>query len=175
MQASGPIVIAGFMGCGKTAVAGALAVHLNCKMIDLDEVITEREARSPARIIEEDGESAFRAIETITLHDVLRDGSVGVIALGGGAWITGTSRKLINQYARFTVWLDTPFDICWKRICLSDAVRPLGSSEEQARDLYERRRPVYALADLRLEVEETVSLDELALKIEGQLAHPGLP
>jgi shikimate kinase len=168
-------VIAGFMGCGKTAVAGALAVHLNCKMIDLDEAITEREARSPARIIEEDGESAFRAIETITLHDVLRDGSVGVIALGGGAWITGTSRKLINQYARLTVWLDTPFDVCWKRISLSEAVRPLGSSEEQARDLYERRRPVYALADLRLEVDETISLHELALKIEGQVAHPGPP
>ena len=175
MQASGPIVIAGFMGCGKTAVAGALAVHLNCKMIDLDEAITEREARSPARIIEEDGESAFRAIETITLHDVLRDGSVGVIALGGGAWITGTSRKLINQYASLTVWLDTPFEVCWKRISLSDAVRPLGRSKEQAEELYERRRPVYALADLRLEADEAVSLDEIALKIEGQVANPGLP
>jgi len=175
MQPSGPIVIAGFMGCGKTAVAAALAVHLNCKMIDLDEAITEQEKRSPARIIEEDGESAFRAIETITLHDVLRDGSVGVIALGGGAWITGTSRKLINQYARLTVWLDTPFDVCWKRISLSDAVRPLGRSKEQAEELYERRRPVYALADLRLEVDETVSLDELALKIEDQVAPPGLP
>jgi shikimate kinase len=174
MQASGPIVIAGFMGCGKTAVASALAVHLNCKMVDLDEAITEREARTPARIIEEDGESAFRAIETIALHDVLRDGSVGVIALGGGAWITGTSRKLINQYARLTVWLDTPFDVCWKRINLSDAVRPLGRSEEQARELYERRCPVYALADFRLEADEAVSLDELALKIEGQVAHPGL-
>jgi shikimate kinase len=175
MQASGPIVIAGFMGCGKTAVAGALAVHLNCKMIDLDEAITEREARSPAKIIEEDGESAFREIETITLRDVLRDGSVGVIALGGGAWITGPSRKLINQYARLTVWLDTPFDVCWKRISVSEAVRPLGRSEERARELYERRRPVYALADLRLEADEAVSLDELALKIEGQVAHPGLP
>ncbi len=131
-------MIAGFMGCGKTAVAGALAVHLNCKMIDLDEAITEREGRSPARIIEEDGESAFRAIETITLHDVLKDGSVGVIALGGGAWITGTTK-------------------------------------EQAQELYERRRPVYALADLRLEADEAVSLDDLALKIEDQVAHPGLP
>jgi shikimate kinase len=174
MQASGPIVIAGFMGCGKTALASALAVRLNCKMIDLDEAITEREARSPARIIEEDGESAFRAIETIALHDVLRDGSVGVIALGGGAWITDTIRELINQYARLTVWLDTPFDVCWKRISLSDAVRPLGNSREQARKLYERRRPVYELADLRLEADEAVSLDELACQIEGQVAPPGL-
>ena len=175
MQASGPIVIAGFMGCGKTALAETLAVHLNCKMIDLDEAITEREGRSPARIIEEDGESAFRTIETITLHDVLKDRSVGVIALGGGAWITGTSRKLINQYARLTVWLDTPFDVCWNRISLSDAVRPLGRSKEQAQELYERRCPVYALADLRLEADEAVSLDDLALKIEDQVAHPGLP
>jgi shikimate kinase len=171
MQNSGPIIIAGFMACGKTALARAVAARLNCKMIDLDEVITNREGRSPAEIIEEDGESAFRMIETIALHDVLKDGAVGVIALGGGAWISETSRELINQYASFSVWLDTPFEVCWERITLSEVVRPLSSSKKEARKLYDRRRTVYALADLRLEANEGASLDKLAHQIEGHLVH----
>jgi shikimate kinase len=172
MQPSGPIVIAGFMACGKTVLASALADRLNCKMIDLDEVITKREGRSPAEIIEGDGESAFRTIETIALQDVLKDGSVGVIALGGGAWISDASRQLIGQYASISVWLDTPFEVCWERIVLSEVVRPLGRSKEKAQKLYERRRSVYELADLRLEAYEGVSIDKLAREIEGHVVHP---
>jgi shikimate kinase len=171
MQTSGPIVIAGFMACGKTALARAVAARLNRKMIDLDEAIAEREGRSPAEIIEEDGEAAFRIIETIALHDVLKDGALDVIALGGGAWISDTSRELVNQYASFSVWLDTPFEVCWERIALSEVVRPLGSSKEEAQKLYDRRRTVYELADLRLKAKEGVSLDKLARQIEGHAVH----
>ena len=172
MQPSGPIVIAGFMAFGKTTLASELADRLNCKMIDLDEVITKREGRSPAEIIEGHGESAFRTIETIALQDVLKDGSVGVIALGGGAWISDASRQLIDQYASISVWLDTPFEVCWERIVLSEVVRPLGRSKEEAQKLYERRRSVYELADLCLEAYEGVSIDKLAREIEGHVVHP---
>jgi len=171
MQPSGPIVIAGFMACGKTVLASALADRLNCKMIDLDEVITKREGRSPAEILEGDGESAFRTIETIALHEVLKDGSVGVIALGGGAWISDANRQLIDQYASISVWLDTPFEVCWERIALSEVVRPLGRSKEEAQKLYEHRRSVYELADLRLEAYEGVSIEKLAREIEGHVVH----
>ncbi len=171
MQPQGPIVIAGFMACGKTALASALADRLNCKMIDLDEVITKREGRSPAEIIEADGEPAFRTVETIALHDVLKDASIGVIALGGGAWISDASRQLIDQYATFSVWLDTPFEVCWERIALSEVVRPLGRSKEDTEKLYDCRRTVYELADLRLEANEGVSIDKLARQIEGYLMH----
>ena len=58
------IVIIGFMGSGKTTVGSELARLLNCRAVDLDSWITEREQRSPAEIIEQDGEAAFRRIET---------------------------------------------------------------------------------------------------------------
>ena len=58
------IVITGFMGCGKTRVARELARHLNLTMVDLDERITEKEGRSPAQLIVEEGEEAFRLIES---------------------------------------------------------------------------------------------------------------
>src|SRR6476661_726371 len=92
------VVITGFMGCGKSRVARALAERLNLTMIDLDESITARTGRTPAQLINVDGERAFRAIETETLRDVLHSRDAGVIALGGGAWIEAANRELVNQY-----------------------------------------------------------------------------
>src|SRR6266446_3489290 len=92
------IVIVGFMGCGKTTVAEALALQLGCQAIDLDSLITERESRSPAEIMEQDGEPAFREIETDALREVLENKKDRVIALGGGAWTIEANRTLITQH-----------------------------------------------------------------------------
>src|SRR3979409_228157 len=90
------IVIVGFMGCGKTTVAKALAHRLHGDSIDLDSFIAE--GRSPAEIIEQDGEPAFRKIETEALRTVLAKKDAGVIALGGGAWTIEANRGLIVQH-----------------------------------------------------------------------------
>src|SRR5438445_13379814 len=89
------IVIVGFMGSGKTTVARALSRELNCEMIDLDSTITESQRRSPAAIIQEQGETFFREIETLLLRDVLQNRTVRVIALGGGTWTVAADRTLI--------------------------------------------------------------------------------
>ena len=52
------IVITGFMGSGKTRIARKLARRLNLAMVDLDERITEKEGRSPAQLIVEEGEAS---------------------------------------------------------------------------------------------------------------------
>ena len=57
-----PVVITGFMGCGKTSVARELAVRLNTSMVDLDERITALTSRTPAQLIVEEGEAAFRTV-----------------------------------------------------------------------------------------------------------------
>lgn len=149
---SRPIVITGFMGCGKTRVARELARSLDLPMIDLDDRITAHEGRSPAQLIREEGEPRFRSIETSALASVLEAGGAGVIALGGGAWIEAANRELIRQYDCRSVWLDVPFEICWSRIERSDEDRPLGKTKEQAQSLYDLRLPVYQLADIHIKV-----------------------
>jgi len=158
MNPAGPIVITGFMGCGKTGVARELARRLDLPMTDLDEIITQQQGRTAAQIIVQEGEPAFRAIETNVLRELLESRAAGVIALGGGAWITAGNRDLINQHGGVTVWLDTPFEVCWARIEASEDDRPLGRTQEQAEELYKVRQPVYRLADVHLQVraEETV-------------------
>jgi shikimate kinase len=160
-----PIVIAGFMGSGKTTVARALARSLQCELIDLDRHITEKTGRSPKEIIEQEGETAFRELETRFLSEVLSANSARVIALGGGAWTMPANRALIGQHFGQSVWLDTPFETCWQRISASGSERPLARDKQQARRLYENRREVYQLATLHVRTDESLSDDEIAARI----------
>ena len=169
MKRPGPIVITGFMGCGKSKVARELAVRRNVVMVDLDEWITARVGRSPAQLITEDSEAAFREIESNALRDVLEAGEAGVIALGGGAWIEKVNRDLIDEYGCTSIWLDTPFAICWERITASEEDRPLGRTREEAEARYDRRKSIYSLAQLHIPVTAEQTLNDLILIINHGL------
>src|SRR5258708_31504744 len=126
------IIVVGFMGCGKTAVAEALARRLGCAMVDLDSFITDREGRAPAEIIVQDSEPSFREIETRALKVALEENVARVIALGGGAWMIEANRALVAQHDCLSVWLDAPFELCWERITARGATRPLAPDRESA-------------------------------------------
>src|SRR5882724_7776592 len=86
------IVIVGFMGCGKTTVAKALAARLGCGMLDLDAIISAQQNQSVPDLIKERGEAGFRDVETFTLQIVLDRLTPRIIALGGGAWTLERNR-----------------------------------------------------------------------------------
>src|SRR6266849_9761995 len=130
------IVIVGFMGCGKTTAAQALAQRLACAMIDLDSFITEREGHTPAEIIVQDSEPSIRKIETRALKIALEENAARVIALGGGAWMIEANRALAEKHHCLSVWLDAPFGLCWQRITASGTNRPLAPDRESAETLY---------------------------------------
>ena len=165
------IVIIGFMGCGKTTVAKALAQQLGCAMIDLDSFINDREGRSPAEIIARDSEPSFREIETRALQDVLEENAARVIALGGGAWMIEANRALVAQHDCLSVWLDAPFELCWERIQSSGTIRPLAPDRESARELYESRRSTYELAAHKVDAISDDSVAQITGEIAAALAH----
>jgi len=168
------IVIVGFMGAGKTTVAREFARLLNCRAVDLDELITERERRTPAEIIEQSGEEEFRRIETETLRQVLNEisgaGEKCIVALGGGAWTIPENRELIAQHAGSTVWLNAPFELCWKRIQDGTVGRPLAASREVAERLFVTRLPIYEIAQIKLAVLENRNVMEIASMVASALA-----
>ena len=169
MTPTRPIVITGFMGCGKTEVARKLALRRQLPMFDLDHEIARQKGRTAAQLIVEEGEPAFRSIETETLRELLENRIAGVIALGGGAWITEANRQLIRDHEGLSVWLDTPFELCWQRIEASPEDRPLGRSREQAEQLYRLRQPVYQLARIHLPVLAHEPLENLVDRLETEL------
>lgn len=162
------IVILGFMGCGKTTAARALALRLDRKFVDLDSFITQCERRSPAEIIKGDGEEAFREFETRALNEVLHNDDVRVIALGGGTWTVAANRTVIALHDCLTVWLDAPFDLCWKRIKGGKTIRPLATDRETALARYNARRADYVLAEYHLTVRYSDAPDAIAAQILKQ-------
>ena len=165
MRLRGPIVITGFMGCGKTEVARALARRLDLAAIDLDETILQQHGRTAAQLIVDEGEPSFRAIETSTLRESLKRQANGVIALGGGAWITDENRKLIAAHRGVAVWLDTPFEVCWQRIESAAEDRPLGRTRAQAEERFHQRRPIYQLAPLHISVMAHEAVNDTVARI----------
>jgi shikimate kinase len=159
------IFIIGFMGAGKTTVASALARLADCGMIDLDSFITEREGRTPQQFINEDGEAHFREIESSALRAALEDEAARVVALGGGTWTLEQNRMLIAEHGGFTVWLDAPFELCWRRIKRGRSLRPLARDHEQAHRLYDERRSLYALAALHVQVTAERSAEDIVTEI----------
>lgn len=159
------IVIVGFMGAGKTTVANEVANRLGVLAVDLDDRITRDHGRSPAQLIEHQTEPEFREIENATLRKVLAEDHAQVVALGGGAWTIAENRKLIAEHRAFTVWLDAPFELCWKRIEKGNETRPLAPTREAAEALYYKRCPVYELADMRITIAELDNAKDIAIKI----------
>lgn len=162
------VVIIGFMGTGKSTVAKELGRKLSREAVDLDDLISRHEGRSPKEIIEQDGENRFREIETQQLDNALRGEPAGIISAGGGAWTIPANRRLITERGAISVWLDAPFELCWQRIETPDT-RPLARSREMAERLYAERRPIYELASVRISISEADSAAEVATKISDQL------
>jgi shikimate kinase len=167
------IVIVGFMGCGKTTVARALAARLDCGMVDLDAIISAQESMSIPELIKERGESAFRDAETFALQVVLDRLTPRIIALGGGAWMLERNRDLLTKHACLTVWLDAPYSLCWQRITGHPVPRPLALDGPSAEKLYRERYPIYALANIRVEVTDEIGADELASQTAEAVKHRG--
>ncbi len=169
MNPSQRIVIVGFMGCGKTTVARALARRLRCGMIDLDSFITETKGRPPAKIIQEESEEKFRGIETKALRDILETSDARVIALGGGTWTIEKNRQLIWQHNCSSVWLDVPFETCWQRISSSrKTIRPLAPDRQAAQELYQTRQALYQLASVRMTASDVQPIEAIVEKIVRQ-------
>ena len=160
------LVILGFMGCGKTTVATELARQLKCQFIDLDSFITSREGRSPAEIIQQDGEPSFRELESVALSEALQHRNAHVIALGGGTWTVPKNRTLIALHDCLSVWLDAPFELCWEKITTSGStIRPLAPDQETAKDRYLLRRTDYSLAEMQISVSDSDSVEMLVNQI----------
>jgi shikimate kinase len=65
------VALTGFMGCGKSSVGKELSVLLGLPLIDLDKHIVDKAGMSIADIFAEQGETAFRDIESEALKELL--------------------------------------------------------------------------------------------------------
>jgi len=145
-------VLIGFMGAGKSTVAGELARALGGEALDSDALLAERLGHPLAREFELAGEEAFRAREEELVCELLaqagREGDQTVIALGGGSVLSERVRAALG--AHVTVLLDVDTDTAWERVRAQPGSeeRPLARDREAFGALHAERRELYeGLAD----------------------------
>ena len=161
------IYLVGFMAAGKTTVARALAKRLDWQVVDIDDLIEQRERQSVAEIFARRGEAYFRAVERQTLAEHLAPRHL-VVATGGGTFADVQNRAAINSDG-VSVWLDVPLDRLIGRIP-SDGRRPLAADRSGFERLYYQRRAAYEQAHLRLDAGRA-SVDALVEQLVDWLEH----
>jgi shikimate kinase len=145
-----PIVLVGLMGVGKSTVGRRLARRLSLPCVDSDAAIEDAAGLSPAEVFERYGEHDFRDGER-RLVARLVEGSVRVIATGGGAFVDPRTRELLNSRA-ITVWLDAPVDILTERTSRRDTRAQLRNGDPKAtlERLADERRQSYEQAHVHV-------------------------
>lgn len=147
MKLTKHLYLTGFRGTGKSSVARLLARQLAVTAIDLDELVEQQAGISISRIFEEQGESAFRDLESMALATVAKF-SPTLISLGGGAILRAENRTCIATTGT-CIWLDADANTIAARLHQDEttaerrpALTALPGLQEIER-LLDERRPIY--------------------------------
>lgn len=166
-----PVFFIGFMGAGKTSVSQYLANTLALPSIDADEYLELLEDRVIADIFAEDGEDAFRDLETQYLEELCKR-SPRFIGCGGGVVKRAANVELMHEHG-YIVYLQVTADEAAARIP-NTASRPLFKNLDTARAIVAEREPLYAAA-ADIAVETTgYAIHEIAEEVKDLLLNHGI-
>ncbi len=144
------IVLTGMPGAGKSTVGRLLAQKLNKTFLDTDDLITEFAGKKPGEIIEQEGEAAFRDLESKIIREQVAALNGYVIATGGGAILRDKNVRNLKLNGRFC-FLNRPLETI-----KPTPSRPLSQNRELLKQRFEERYPRYMqTADISVVSGET--------------------
>ncbi len=158
------IYLIGMMASGKSKTGSVLAELLRYKYIDLDKLIEKIAKKTINEMFQEDGEKAFRELETNCLKETIKIPSL-IISTGGGIISRPENWGVLRQ--GIIIWIDTKQEIALERLKKDIENRPLLQGKDLS-DLYNQifqsRKNLYSQADLRVEVNNE-DVEEVAKQI----------
>ena len=136
------IVLVGMPSCGKTTVGRIIAERTGKTFFDTDDAIVAEIGMTIAEFFAQNGETAFRELESRVIAEASKKGGL-VIATGGGAVLRPENVRAMRQNGT-VVFIDRAPE---KLITTDD--RPLSSNRAALEKLYETRYEIYkSAADL---------------------------
>ena len=148
------VVLIGMPGCGKSAVGRELARRMGRPFADLDKLIEEQAGRTIPEIFAQEGEAAFRSLESQVVREAGRE-TGRVVSTGGGVVTRQENRAPLRQNG-VIVHLTRDLSL------LSKKGRPVSQGTDLG-ELWAQR----AFADIT--VENSGTIQETAGKIEKEL------
>lgn len=166
MGNSNKIILIGFMGTGKSSVASGLAQELGITHVDMDAEIVKVAGKSIPDIFAEQGEAAFRDMESSVLESLLQNRVSTVIATGGGAVLKPSNCQLMLEHG-FVVALTASEQVIVARV-QQDQNRPLlqGDVAERVRTLMQTRAKAYDFAHMTIDTSD-LSVDQIVSQISN--------
>jgi shikimate dehydrogenase len=162
------IAIIGFMGTGKTTVGRRLASILHRQFVDIDDFIERNSGKDISGIFAEEGETAFRKMESKAIRQAT-EGHGQVIACGGGAVLHAqniTALKKTSVVVRLTAAFET---IIRRTACGSRPLLTVPDREITIKALLAKRQPYYdKAADITIDTTALLP-DEVAGEIIRRL------
>ena len=138
------ITIIGMPGSGKSELARELSVRLNRDVVDLDDEFTAVYGKTPAEVIREDGEEAFRRMESEVAAAQLAKSGI-IISCGGGIVVKEENHFPLKCNST-VIYNERPLEV----LCGMD--RPL-TAQNGVEALYDQRKDAYeSLADIVISV-----------------------
>ena len=163
------IVLIGFMGAGKSTISSYLSTLFAMDVVDMDEVIAQREGMSISDIFETRGEQYFRDAETNLLIEMQSRANV-VISCGGGTPLRACNVTEMKKNGKVVLLTAQPETI-YERVKDSHN-RPLIENNKNVAfisDLMEKRKEKYeAAADIIITTDGKSTL-EICEELVGRL------
>ena len=151
------IFLYGPPGAGKSTIGQLIAEKLRLPFIDLDRVIETNAGMSIPQIMEQQGETAFREMETAALKFLVTEKD-SIVALGGGALLREENRAFAESNGNVLL-LMAELPTLLDRIQHEPGKRPLlaGDLKNKFAALLEKRKEHYSSFTLKHHVDNKPS------------------
>lgn len=154
------IVLIGFMGAGKSTISDYMSTMFAMKVVEMDQIIEQREGMSISDIFEVYGEEYFRDAETNLLIEMQSESNV-IISCGGGVPMRERNVKEMKKNGRVVLLTASPETILDRVKDSHD--RPVIENNKNAEfigELMEKRREKYqAAADIVIKTDNKSVMD----------------